>query len=160
MNIAIREANHNDKEALERIQLAANVTLRKTYRPIAGKESLIPATPVDLKFVVALVDNNIAGACGYAVDGDIMWTERMGILDEYRRHGVARAIFSYLSNVAMKQGASRIRGHIVVQTGNVNIWRKMGFEVIRESPSLAYESDVFSELSEAIVELRIGGKSK
>jgi len=76
----------------------------------------------------------------------------LGVHIDFRRRGVAKALFAYLANIVKAHGARCLSLHTVKETGNVEIFRKLGFEPISEQHSELFESDQYASLREVYME--------
>lgn len=82
--------------------------------------------------VVALHDGQIVGSCMLGLRGNMGWIGGMGIIPEYRRQGLGRAILNYL----IEQGRSRNLTHLDLEvitqnTPAVKLYETAGFEKTR-----------------------------
>ena len=79
-------------------------------------------------YLVASVDGEPAGYCGYRMDGDSMFLSKIYLLERARGKGYSSAMLNELKHIAMDSGASCIR--LTVNRDNtraVEIYKHMGF---------------------------------
>jgi ribosomal protein S18 acetylase RimI-like enzyme len=154
-NLTIRPPRPEDAEGIERAKASAIATLRKTYRPtqkaIARKQTL----SAELTQLVALCDDGVVGKVEYRIDGDRLHFLSLDVHSDWRRQGVARRLLAELDAIGKTHGAKRLSTYTVTQTGNVEIFRRLGFRVVSEEPTDLFESDQHSALTESYLEREI-----
>lgn len=82
--------------------------------------------------VVALLDGKIIGSCMLGIRGNTGWVGGMGIIPDYRRQGIGRAIINYL----IEQGRTRHLTHLELEvitqnTPAVKLYEDVGFATTR-----------------------------
>ena len=75
----------------------------------------------------------------------------LGVHPDFRRKGIARAMLQQLETMCWEWGVTRLRLHTVKQTGNITVFRRIGFRVVSERPDLMSVSEIYPELT--IVEM-------
>jgi len=69
-----------------------------------------------------------------AIDGDALYVGRLAVAPEYRRRGVASALMDAAKSEARRLGLKRVTlGARITLPGNVTLFRRHGFEVVRET---------------------------
>jgi ribosomal protein S18 acetylase RimI-like enzyme len=154
-NLTIRLARPEDADGIESVKASAIATLRKTYRPtqkaIAHKQTI----STSLTQLVALCDDRVNGAVEYRIEGDRVHFLSLDVHLDSRRQGVARRLLAELDAIGKKSGAAKLSTYTVTQTGNVEIFRRLGFRVVSEEPTDLFESDQHSALTESYLEREI-----
>ncbi len=153
--IIVRPSLLEDSEDIRRVSGSATATLRKTYRPnqkaLKIRRKLFP----QLSQLVALIDGQIIGTTQFYIDGETIRIIGLFVHSDHRNKGVARALVSEIIDIAHKQGLSYLSTSTVKETGNIPIFKKLGFEVISESPDEYSESDKYSSLTDVDLKLKI-----
>ena len=130
----IRAAEPGDE--LAPVIASGIATLRKTYRPTAAAIERKAAHAYYR--LVALADDVVVGTVEHDGAGGVLG---LFVHADHRQHGVARALLDAL-------GPRALTLHVIRQTGNVAIFERLGFVVVRETPASDYASDVHAELTE------------
>jgi ribosomal protein S18 acetylase RimI-like enzyme len=154
-NLTIRAARPEDADGIERVKASAIAMLRKTYRPtqkaIAHKQTI----STSLTQLVALCDDRVNGAVEYRIEGDRVHFLSLDVHLDSRRQGVARRLLAELDAIGKKSGAAKLSTYTVTQTGNVEIFRRLGFRAVSEEPTDLYESAQHPALTESYLEREI-----
>ena len=136
-DITIRRAANDEAETIAQFNIAmAKETEDKTLDAdtvLAGTKSLF-AKPEFGFYVVAQVDTQVVGSLMITYewsdwrDGLFWWVQSVYVLPEFRRQGVFRALYEYVSNEA--QNADDVSGlRLYVENENLNAqktYRDMG----------------------------------
>lgn len=123
-------------------------TLRQIYRPspeALARRAKLPALPR----LVAEVGDTIVGTVEYALAKERLHIMGLFVLATHRRHGVARALVDELAVLA---GALPLSLDTIRETGNVPIFERLGFVVVREQPARDFVSERFRELIDVYLE--------
>ena len=151
-DLTIRQPRPEDAAGIERVKASALATLRKTYRPtqkaISAKETL----SADLTQLVAVCDDRVVGKVEYRIEGDRVHFLSLDVHLDSRRQGVARRLLAELDAIGKKSGDTKLSTYTVTQTGNVEIFRRLGFRVVSEEPTDLFESDQHAALTESSLE--------
>jgi ribosomal protein S18 acetylase RimI-like enzyme len=153
--LTIRRAEAHDADGIERVKASAIATLRKTYRPTQKAVSAKQTLSAELIQLVALCDDRVVGKVEYRIEGNRVHFLSLDVHSDSRRQGVARRLLAELDVIGKKQGATRLSTYTVTQTGNVEIFRRLGFRVVSEEPTDLFESDQHSALTESYLEREI-----
>jgi len=128
-NIQIREFCAQDDEGVRVVSHELHLFLRKFYKPsLAAK----PIGSGDVPFIriVALVDNQIVGTATYEVDQNSLYFGSLGVLERYRKKGIARLLIKYIEDRAKDFGFSKLVAATMEMTGNVPFFIKVGFKIV------------------------------
>ena len=141
---------------------SATATLRETYRPNQAALAHRPRVSIKRIQLVALLGNRVVGTAQYYWKEDRLHVMDLGVHIDFRRRGVAKALFAYLADIGKAHGARCLSLHTVKETGNVEIFRKLGFNPISEQRSELFESDWYASLTDVYLEklLFTPGKSQ
>ncbi len=124
--IEIREFVENDHEGVRRVANEAHAFLRKFYIWKPGRNR----AETDRPYVrlVATIGSIVVGTLTYETHKDHIYFGSLGVLSDYRHHGVARSFVTYLESVAFSIGIFLIQCDTIEETGNVAIFEKLGFQ--------------------------------
>ena len=153
--ITIREAIDTDKEYIDIVSKSGIDTLRKTYRP--NQKALKNKKKINrsLKRLVALIDEKIVGTVQYYADKSCIKIIGLSVLADYRKLGISRKLIEFTENVSRKNGIFNITLFTVKETGNGDIFEKLGFNIIREELDEFSESDKYCSLTSLYMKKKI-----
>ena len=149
--IAVRQANESDTDAVAAVTASALQTLRRVYRPTDAAAARREQTAPRRHRLVAHVDGEVCGTVEYHFEDDRLHLMGLAVSFTHRRNGVARSLLEHLADLAAAAGKKRLSLYSVRQTGNVAIFERMGFRVIREEPAIDLVSDTAAELTEVFM---------
>ena len=151
----VREATDSDAAELKSVSESAIATLRETYRPtaeaIAHRDSIVEA----LSQLVGVIDDKVVGSMEYRVEDDRVHFLSLFVHEDYRRRGVGRCLVDELGRIGKHLGLRCLSAYTVTQTGNPEVFRRMGFNIVSEEQADLYESDRFEGLTEVYMERSI-----
>ena len=128
MTLLIRPASPADAPGIAAVAESALAVSRRIYRPtpaaIARKHE-----QRRLPHLVAVVGTEIVGTVEYALGEDRLHLMSLFVLASHRRQGVARALVDELAKLA---GTRPLSLNTIRQTGNVAVFERLGFSVVRE----------------------------
>ena len=154
--IEVRLAEPDDAAGVRMVEAAATATLRETYRPnqaaLANKARLAGR----LTRLVATIGGKVVGTLQYHVESGVIGIIGLGVAPEFRRRGVARALLSHLEAMGKKEGATRLHLYAVKHTGNVEVFKRLGFRTVAEREDRFSESDKYETLIDVEMEKRLG----
>ena len=150
--VNIREASEGDKQQIRAIMSMATKQLRTVYKPRA--KQLAKSSAPQIRWLLAEVGERAVGALRY-------WREEnrfhlgLGVVPEFQRRGVGRALLERLSTMAGAAGVVKLALHTVIQTGNVAIFERWGFVVKHVEQARRVESPRGEHLEEAYMEFAV-----
>ncbi len=129
----IRKAVDADAEGIKEVVESAIIPLRKIYKPTKAAYKRRKSKRKLRIRLVCIYKNKIAGTVEYEVQEDKLHIMGPMVHQKYQRKGIARALIDYISNIASDSGKNALSINTCKQTGNVAIFKKIGFKVIKES---------------------------
>lgn len=153
--ITVRDERRGDLPGIQEVEASAIATLRRTYRPTRAAMACITRLNNLLFRLVALMDNRIVGSVQYRMEGRTMRITGLGVHSDFRRLGVTRALFQALESIGMREKATRLHLHTVKQTGNVAVFKRLGFTAISETADTFSESDWYDWLTDVEMEKQL-----
>lgn len=131
--MVVREPTEEDSQALREVKSLAVQDLRKVYRPIQAGHARRAAKARDRRPLVCECNGRVAGCVEYEPQGDRLHVIGLLVHPDFRRRGIARAILEYIRGIAQCEGKRGLSLNTVKQTGNIEIFTRLGFEVVKES---------------------------
>lgn len=155
--ITVRPEKVEDHTEIQMVKDTATATLRQTYRPnqrAIKNKARINAT---LQRLVAIADGRVVGTVQYYNENRSVCLIGLGVHTDYRQRGVARMLIHYLEKIGIGEKAVQLKLHTVKETGNVGVFRRLGFTVVEERVDNLFESEKFDKLTdvEMIMQLPI-----
>jgi ribosomal protein S18 acetylase RimI-like enzyme len=148
MEIIVRHAAPEDRQAAYRVSNAAFAGVRRVYQPRKTARSIRNSIDIQLHQVVALGDGVVVGMLDFWIEGSVCHLGNLAVDPEYQGRGVARRLIDFLADHGRELGLEGISAKTIRETGNVDIYLRMGFEVVGEKPADWAQSDVFTQLTE------------
>ena len=151
--INIRDYEPADKDEVQNVSDAALPILRRIYRP--GPKAVASRNALDttLTRLVALADDKVVGTTEYYLEGDSLHLLGLMVHPAHHRKGVAKALVRQLADIAACSGRTSLRARTIRETGNVEIFERLGFSVISERSDDLFISDLHPSLTETDLEL-------
>ena len=150
--IIVREALPADHDGVEIVVTSAMAILRKIYRPGPKAMSARSKLAASLKRLVAVADGEIVGTTQYYCEGDAIRVIGLMVRSDRQRMGVSRALIAHLAAIARNGDKQKLRARTIKETGNVPVFRGLGFIVTDEHPDTLFVSDLFPCLTEVDLE--------
>lgn len=147
--LLIRPATAEDLAAAEEIAARAAAEMRHIYRPHADFVIPVRAGSVQL---VAELEGSIVGTVTYAATEDRLHLRRLAVDVAFRRQGVTRAMVEHAVEVTRELNLRALSLYTIEQTGNVQIFERLGFRRIDTVSVDWAESMCGEELSEVFME--------
>jgi ribosomal protein S18 acetylase RimI-like enzyme len=146
--LTVREVRPGDEPEVAEIDRLATDSLRKVYRPTELALQRRAAIAPTLGRLVAVLEGRIVGVVQFYINDGSLSFLGLGVHPRFQRHGVARALIRQLEAMGRTCGCTAVTLHTVRETGNVELFQRLGFLVESEEPTTLFESDRFPELSE------------
>lgn len=153
----IRKAIDEDAEGIKKVVESAIISLRKIYRPTKAAYKRRKSHRKLRTRLVCIYKNKIVGTVEYEIQDDKFHILGPMVHQKYQRKGIARELVDYMSNIAANSGKRALSLNTCKQTGNVVIFKKLGFQVIKENKedSRLAENLTDEELIDVYMERRI-----
>ena len=147
VNISV--ATTEDIAPAKAIAKAAFSELRSVYSPtktaIANKQD-------STAYVVAKMGQTVVGTLQYFDEGDRIYVFDVAVDANYRRQGIARRLIDFVSDTARNLGHKIVSTRTIRETGNVEIFEKLGFHVVKEETAKWCVSDRYPTLHDVYLE--------
>ena len=138
--IEIREKTSADTSQVKQITLLATAELRRIYIPTLGRgqnqDKPITSNPTCL---VACKEEMIVGVTEYTVLVDELHIGGLAVHPEYRRQGLARSLIQAVTQLAIGMGKKKMGISTIKETGNVEIFTRMGFHLDKETVAIGFQ---------------------
>jgi len=130
--IIVREKSAQHSAAVNSIMTVVTAELRSVYRPIKDRAQKETDKPL---CIVASINNNVAGSAEYLIYENSILVRGLAVSPAYRRQGVARAMIEYVQLKAQQHGKAELVLHTIKETGNADIFLRLGFTTTAETIS-------------------------
>jgi GNAT superfamily N-acetyltransferase len=132
---SIRPAQPVDDESIKRITAESTVELRAVYAPKALDKTSVTA-PSSAPRVVALdIGHAIVGVAEYIVESTAVYVQGIAVSASHRRCGIAAALLKHIEMITAGLQIPALKVKTILETGNVEIFERMGFHLIDERVS-------------------------
>jgi N-acetylglutamate synthase-like GNAT family acetyltransferase len=148
----IRESVIQDEPAIKEVSSLAIASLRKVYRPTKEAIARKANTAKQRTCLVCVYENKVVGVVEYEKAESMLHIIGLSVYPSHQRKGIAGLFINYLGQIARKLGASGLSLYTIKQTGNVEIFSKLGFQVIKESPAQWVKSVTGDDLIDVYME--------
>jgi ribosomal protein S18 acetylase RimI-like enzyme len=128
--LVIAQAGENDEAARQAILNAATQELRRIYRPLSHSSG---CSSVPTAIFVAKENGVVLGTLACVIREDDVYVQELAVLPAHRRRGVCRALIHRAVEMAASAGLNTVALRVIEETGNVAIFRKLGFNVSKRS---------------------------
>ncbi len=153
--ITVRSERNKDKAEIQNVIDSAVATLRQTYRPTQRAIGNKNQIKQNYERLVAIIAGRIVGSVQYFSDNHCVSVLGLDVHTDYRKKGVARSLISHIKKIGIKEKALSLKLHTIKETGNVVVFKRLGFKETSERIDDLFESDKFDTLTdvEMIMEL-------
>lgn len=128
----IREPTELDAEAIREVKSLAVVPLREIYRPTKVGLARKAQRASIRREVVCEKNGRVVGTVAFEDRQDCFHILGPMVHPSFQRQGIARALLEHVAGLARQAGKRALSLNAVRQTGNVPIFSRLGFRVIRE----------------------------
>lgn len=155
MKVSVRTALPSDQKAIVSVRQDATDTLRATYFPKEAAIRSKASVSDSLHTLVAEVDAQILGTVQYRIADGILSIIGLSVSKNARRNGIARALVERLVALAADDGISKLSLWCVKETGNPQIFERLGFYSVHEENSTLFASSKYPSLTEVRMEMDV-----
>ncbi len=146
--ITVRPEMNKDTADLQNVIDSAVATLRQTYRPTQRAIDNKTQKTLNCQRLVATIEDQVVGSVQYFLDPPCVGVIGLDVHTDYRKKGVARSLISRIKEIGMSKKAIGIKLHTIKETGNIRIFKRLGFKVVSERIDGLFESDRFDTLTD------------
>jgi diamine N-acetyltransferase len=129
----IRDATPQDEPAARALEGRIFAALRHLYIPSSAAIAQAKQEHAQFARSIAEADGKIIGTVRWRVEDDRISLRALAVDENHRGKGIARTLVEHVLEHARKRGLRAVSAYAVAATGNVVIYERMGFTVIRES---------------------------
>lgn len=130
----IRDFEETDNERVTIIMQEATADLRKVYRPLGALKQDKYVTEGWRKIVFE-THGLVIGVVEVTLNGKSAFIQGLAVDREYRKQGVARKLIGVCEDRSRSKGATLLRLLTIKETGNPEIFRRLGFLISSEKIS-------------------------
>jgi ribosomal protein S18 acetylase RimI-like enzyme len=153
--VLVREAEPLDEAAASRLEAEVFAALRSVYIPVRTGRVPEGGSNVPFSRLVAEGDGQIVGTVRWRVEGDRVHLRALAVAPGYRQRGVARALVTQCVEMARQRRLRAVSAYTVVETGNVRVFGRLGFAVVRQEIDGFATTPAGLPVTEAYLELRV-----
>lgn len=147
----MREARAEDEREAAEVDQLATTALRKVYWPTDVALKRRAAIGPELRRLVAVTEGRVVGVVQYYGDGERLALLGLGVHPGFQRRGIAGALLKELENIGRQRGCTGLVLRTVRETGNVEIFERLGFVVESEGPTDLFQGAESAILSEVVM---------
>ena len=148
--IQVRDARSDDRTALLPLRQEAINALRRIYLPadeMPGMRRVMPRFDT----LVAVVDGELVGTLEYTLAHEAVYLQGLGVAEAWQGQGVARKLVDAVAGLAERYPLPRLELCTIRETGNVQVFERLGFHVCEEAPSTQFVGAVGQPVSEVVM---------
>lgn len=149
----VREAGPLDEKAAIQVEAQAFANLRQIYVPKPGVPTRASGEQPSFSRLVAERDGQIVGTVCWRVEADRLHLRALAVACDHRRRGIARALVTRCVDLARQSALRAVSAYTVAETGNVPIFQRLGFTVIRRDLDPSATTPAGLPVTEAYLEL-------
>jgi GNAT superfamily N-acetyltransferase len=150
MRVTVRDAQAADASIAAAVMSAATAQLRRVYRP--NQQAVARARAAkEIRWLLAMDGAAAVGALRYVIECDGLHLG-LGVRPEHQRKGVAKALVDFLAAKALSMSLPKLSLYAIKETGNVPIFERLGFTVIREQSAEGIQSVTGCALTDVYME--------
>mgnify|MGYP002623161100 CR=1 FL=1 len=153
--VAIRPATSADLDAAWRVYRDAFGPLRAVYRPRGDVEAHERARAALGSRLVAILDGEVVGTVQFEVHARHVHVIGLAVDPRHQRRGIGSLLVEGVAALAPSLGHRVLALDTIRETGNVEVFERMGFRVTGERETPLFESDAFARLHEVLMERRL-----
>lgn len=155
MSIEVRTAKEEEYEEANKVSELAFQNLRQIYRPNEKAIKNHNTIQSSLSRLIAILDEKIVGTVKYRIDKQSLHIIGLATHPNYIKQGIAKSIITELKNIAVRHNLNKLSLFTIKQTGNVEIFTKLGFKIISEEIATDLCSDKYNKLIDVRMEKEI-----
>lgn len=131
--ITVRAFRPIDAESVDRIMKSSTQELRAVYAPkLKAEISSVNHSPSSTKVVALDNADMVVGVAECIVCPLALYVQGVAVASTHRQRGVAGALLVHIAKIAVGNGRSIVQLATIKETGNVEIFKRLGFDVIEE----------------------------
>lgn len=131
----VREFLSSDTEPVNFIMSSCTQELRKVYAP-KPTTTLVSQTQANPSRIVAVnPKGTVIGVAECFYRAPVLYVQGIAVAPTYRRHGVATDLLAHCNSLAAEAGLNALEIATIKETGNAEIFYRLGFFVVDERVS-------------------------
>lgn len=130
--VIVRPFLSADTEPVNRIMASCTRELRRVYVPNPNAESLSRRQSHSSRIVAVDRTETVVGVAECVGRDAVLYVQGIAVAPTHRRHGVAADLLSHSTRLAADAGHQALEIATIKETGNVEIFFRLGFLVIDE----------------------------
>ena len=150
--VTISFATAEDIAPAKAIAKAAFSELRSVYSPT---KTAIANQPKSTAYVVAKAGQTVVATLQYFDEWDRIYLFDVAVNPQYRRQGIALGMIEFVTDIARTLGHKIVSARTIRETGNVEIFERLGFRVVKEETAKWCVSDRYPVLHDVYLERQV-----
>lgn len=130
-----------DKDEVAGLIALATEDLRRVYRRATNVYGpTMPEAEHAAVSLVAVEGEAVVGVVEYCEKEDSLYVRGLAVHPQQRRRGIAKNLMRQVETIAARRGKRKVTLSTIKETGNPNIFIKLGYTVINQAPANGFES--------------------
>ena len=151
--IHVYETRPEREAAASQIEMDAFAGWRHIYVPAGTAPKEFDDQRAPFARLVAELDGQVVGTVRWRVEEDRIHIRGLAVASKHRRCGIARALVGRCASIARQHDLRAVSAYTVTETGNLSIFQRFGFVVVRQQIATFAESPTGEPVTEAYLEL-------
>ena len=123
----VRHSTPGEAQIVHGIVDAAFATLRTIYRPKQDAISTLDRDAPNSQQLLAFSGNVAVGTVNLRIEEGAIVVSQLAVLPLYRRQGIATLLLKHAERLACDSGHTTLSLNTIMETGNVEIFKQLGF---------------------------------
>ena len=130
--IHVRHSTAAEAQIVQEVVAAAFATLRTIYRPNQDAISTLDRDAYNSQQLLALDGDVAVGTVNLTIKEGAMVVSQLAVLPIYRRQSIATQLLNHAERIACDSGHTTLSLNTIMETGNVEIFERLGFRKTRQ----------------------------
>lgn len=122
--------------------------MRNIYTPKESAKRVVAGNQSESIGIAALIESELVGSVDTFADTDELRISCLAVHPDFRQRGVARSLLIHAEQLARESNCPKMTLYTIKETGNVEIFKRLGFSIVAETIADWCTSENFSILHE------------
>ena len=151
-----RVSSPSDSRGIASLQEMAFASVRHVYRPKQGAKPDSHANEHGVVKIVALHRDSLVGSITAIPERSHLRLSTLAVRPNHRRRGVARLLIAHAERLAVTDGCSTMILNTIRETGNADVFTRLGFVITNETVADWCTSESFAVLHDLTMQRQCG----